>query len=88
MCLELFLNVQDTDTPGKASVFSHTIPFLGRAFFIQNLLRRGLGLDLLGHRDHSPSEGMEGNTAFNTFGLQDQRSSHAEESLRSLKDPP
>lgn len=88
ICLELFLNVQDTAIPGKISDFSHTIPLLGRAFFIWNLLRRGLVLDLLGHGDHSPSEVMQGNTAFNTFGLRDQRSNHVEESLRSLKNLP
>lgn len=45
-------------------------------------------LDLLDHGDHSPSEVMQGNTAFGVFGLWEQRSSEAKESLVSLKDLP
>lgn len=35
MCLGLSFNPQDTATCGKLSDFSHEVPFLGRAYFIQ-----------------------------------------------------
>lgn len=75
MCLELFLNPQDTATRDKISDFSQAIPYLGRPFFHtipiekNSMCMDSPSLDLLDHGDHSLSEVMQGDTAFSIFGL-------------------
>lgn len=70
------------------------IPFLDRAFFHTIPIEKSCvctdspSLDLLDGGYHSPSEVMQGNTAFSIFGLWEQRTSDAKESLVILKDLP
>jgi len=69
-------------------------PVSGQGFFRTIPIEKGCvcmdsaSWDLLRYGDRSPSEDTEGITAFSIFGLWEQRSSEAEESLISLKDLP
>lgn len=87
MCLGLFLIPQDTAIHGEFSDFSPCDPSSGQCFFhtVPNgkscVCIYSPSLELLNCGADCPSEVMQGNTAFSIFGLWEQRSSKAKESL-------